>query len=134
MVRFLLEAFRAATRPQEELVQAVRLLVLPMLEASYDAGQAVVDEQMLQAIITDMFDPPDELVGAPTLRRHPGGPGSGAEAVLGRAVCGLQSCVRPAFQWRNCLSYAALLLIRPSSREVRQQHVRNAGWWPCCAS
>ena len=63
-MRFLLDAFRAATRPPEELVQAVRLLVLPMLEASYDAGQAVVDEHMLQAMVTDMFDPPDELVGA----------------------------------------------------------------------
>ena len=64
VVRFLLEAFRTASRPKEELVQAVRLLVLPMLEASYDAGQAVVDDAMLQAMVTDMFDPPDELAGA----------------------------------------------------------------------
>jgi len=80
VVRFLLDAFRAASRPQEELVQAVRLLVLPMLEASYAAGQAVVDEAMLQAMVADMFDPPDELAGA-----RPPGPAAAAAALPERA-------------------------------------------------
>ena len=90
MVRFLLDAFRAATRPQEELVQAVRLLVLPMLEASYDAGQAVVDEHMLQAMVTDMFDPPDELVGAPALEARGSAP---RRSWAQLCVTGIPTCI-----------------------------------------
>jgi len=90
VVRCLLDAFRAASRPQEELVQAVRLLVLPMLEASYAAGQAVVDEAMLQAMVADMFDPPDELAGA-----RPPGCGGKLGICPQRAMPGVASVCAP---------------------------------------
>ena len=49
---------------QDHLVHAVKLLVLPMLEASYNKGEAVVDDATLAAMVKHMFDPPEELTSA----------------------------------------------------------------------
>ena len=64
ILRHFLEAFRTQSRPQEQLVQAASLLVMPMLEAGYEAGEDIVDEEALQVMVTNMFDPPDELASA----------------------------------------------------------------------
>jgi hypothetical protein len=64
ILRHFLEAFRAQSRPQEQLVQAASLLVMPMLEAGYEAGEDIVEEEALQIMVTNMFDPPDELASA----------------------------------------------------------------------
>ena len=45
-------------------MQAASLLVMPMLEAGYEAGEDIVDEAALQVMVTNMFDPPDELASA----------------------------------------------------------------------
>ena len=58
-----MDAFRARSRPQEQLVQAARVLVRPMLEAGYAAGEAVVDTAMLADMVASMFDAPEELAG-----------------------------------------------------------------------
>jgi hypothetical protein len=60
-LRFFLKAFREQSRPQEQLIQAASLLILPMLEAGYAAGQVIVDDEDLSIMVTDIFDPPDEL-------------------------------------------------------------------------
>lgn len=46
-------------------MQAASLLVLPMLEAGYEAGEAIVDDEALTTMVTTMFDPPDDLASAP---------------------------------------------------------------------
>ncbi len=67
ILRHFLEVFQAQSRPQDQLVQAASLLVLPMLEAGYEAGQAIVDDDALTTMVTIMFDPPDDLASAPRL-------------------------------------------------------------------
>ncbi|BDA47386.1 probable transcription-associated protein 1 [Coccomyxa sp. Obi] len=64
ILRHFLEVFQAQSRPQDQLVQAASLLVLPMLEAGYEAGQAIVDDDALTTMVTIMFDPPDDLASA----------------------------------------------------------------------
>ena len=65
MLRHFLAAFRSRTRPEEQLVHAVRLLILPILEQGFAQGQAIVEADTLQTMVSDMFDPPDELASAP---------------------------------------------------------------------
>ncbi|EIE23491.1 hypothetical protein COCSUDRAFT_65942 [Coccomyxa subellipsoidea C-169] len=64
ILRHFLEVFQQQSRPQEQLVQAASLLVLPMLEAGYEAGKAIVDDDALTTMVTIMFDPPDDLASA----------------------------------------------------------------------
>ncbi len=64
ILRHFLEVFQQQSRPQEQLVQAASLLVLPMLEAGYEAGEAIVDDDALTTMVTIMFDPPDDLASA----------------------------------------------------------------------
>ena len=64
ILRHFLEVFQGQSRPQEQLVQAASLLVLPMLEAGYEAGEAIVDDDALTTMVTIMFDPPDDLASA----------------------------------------------------------------------
>lgn len=40
-------------------MQAASLLILPMLEAGYDAGENVVDEESLTTMVNTMFDQQD---------------------------------------------------------------------------
>lgn len=61
VLRHFLEAFRQRSRPQEQLVHAARLLILPMLEQGFASNQAIVEADMLNTMVADMFDPPDDL-------------------------------------------------------------------------
>ena len=54
-----LDAFQKQSRPVEQLVQAASLLILPMLEAGYDAGEHIVDEESLTTMVNTMFDQQD---------------------------------------------------------------------------
>ncbi len=54
-----LDAFQKQSRPVEQLVQAASLLILPMLEAGYDAGENIVDEESLTTMVNSMFDQQD---------------------------------------------------------------------------
>lgn len=62
-----LDAFQKQSRPVEQLVQAASLLILPMLEAGYDAGENVVDEESLTTMVNTMFDQQDGASSACTL-------------------------------------------------------------------
>ena len=64
VVQHFLASFETRARPQEQLVLAVRHIVLPLLEASFKQGQTVLDEAMVKAMVVHMFDPPDEQAGA----------------------------------------------------------------------
>ena len=61
-----LDAFQKQSRPVEQLVQAASLLILPMLEAGYDAGENVVDEESLTTMVNTMFDQQDGASSACT--------------------------------------------------------------------
>ena len=54
-----LDAFQKQSRPVEQLVQAASLLILPMLETGYDAGEHIVDEESLTTMVNSMFDQQD---------------------------------------------------------------------------
>lgn len=60
-----LDAFQKQSRPVEQLVQAASLLILPMLEAGYDAGENIVDEESLTIMVNTMFDQQDGASSAP---------------------------------------------------------------------
>ena len=62
-----LDAFQKQSRPVEQLVQAASLLILPMLEAGYDAGENVVDEESLTTMVNTMFDQQDGASSASAL-------------------------------------------------------------------
>jgi hypothetical protein len=64
ILRHFLDAFQAQSRPQEQLVQAASLLVMPMLEAGFEAGEDIVDDEALQIMVLNMFDPPEDLASA----------------------------------------------------------------------
>ena len=68
VIAHFLEAFRTRSLPQEQLMLAVRHLVLPLLEASLDAGQAILAPPSVQAMVSLMFDPPEEQSGEPLLQ------------------------------------------------------------------
>lgn len=65
VLTFFLDAFREQSRPQDQLIQAASLLILPMLEAGYAAGQVIVDDDALNVMVTNIFDPPDDLASEP---------------------------------------------------------------------
>lgn len=48
-------------------MQAASLLVMPMLEAGFEAGEDIVDEEALQIMVLNMFDPPEDLASAQPL-------------------------------------------------------------------
>ena len=62
-----LDAFQKQSRPVEQLVQAASLLILPMLEAGYDAGENIVDEESLTTMVNSMFDQQDGASSMPML-------------------------------------------------------------------
>ena len=45
-------------------MQAASLLVMPMLEAGFEAGEDIVDDEALQIMVLNMFDPPEDLASA----------------------------------------------------------------------
>ena len=59
ILREFLDAFQKQSRPVEQLVQAASMLILPMLEAGYDAGEHIVDEESLTTMVNTMFDQQD---------------------------------------------------------------------------
>ena len=59
-----LDAFQKQSRPVEQLVQAASLLILPMLETGYDAGEHIVDEESLTTMVNSMFDQQDSASSA----------------------------------------------------------------------
>ena len=67
VIQHFLSSFQDSSRPQEQLVLAVRHIVRPLLQASFRQQQAVLDADMVRAMVTHMFDPPDEQAGAPCI-------------------------------------------------------------------
>ena len=65
LLAYFIEAFRERKRSQEQLVCAAKLLIRPMLAASYERGEAVVDKDVLDIMIQHMFEPPEELASMP---------------------------------------------------------------------
>ena len=54
---------KAPRYSQDHMVAAAKLLVLPILEASFDRGEDVVDGELLDAMVKHIFDAPDDLAG-----------------------------------------------------------------------
>ena len=48
---------------QDHMVAAAKLLVLPILEASFDRGEEVVNGELLDSMVKHIFDAPDDLAG-----------------------------------------------------------------------
>ena len=52
---------------ETRIVQAIRLLVIPMLERSFAAKQDVLTQEMVDHIVIEMLDPTDEAAGVVSL-------------------------------------------------------------------
>jgi hypothetical protein len=65
IMRYFIECYGQRSRPEEQLVQIARLLILPMVNAGFDADEKIVDEEMLALVVSSMFDPPEDLAGTP---------------------------------------------------------------------
>ena len=49
---------------EDTFVHAIRLLIMPLLERSFEKGQRDwLDQELLSVVMKDMFDPPDEVAG-----------------------------------------------------------------------
>lgn len=63
VLKHFLALFIGKKVPQEQLVSAVKLVIIPMLERAFEQNQPVVDDTSLNTIITQLFDPPDDIAG-----------------------------------------------------------------------
>ena len=99
-----LDAFQKQSRPVEQLVQAASLLILPMLEAGYDAGENIVDEESLTTIVNSMFDQQDGASSMPMLLTR--------RFVSVRLVCTCRKVIASLLSkiWQSC--WHAVLLQR----------------------
>ncbi len=53
---------------EDTFVHAIRLLIMPLLERSFEKGQRDwLDQELLSVVMKDMFDPPDEVAGRSSL-------------------------------------------------------------------
>lgn len=68
IARYFLDSFQSCTRSQEQLCQAIRHIILPLLDHALQQTppEPVLDAALVQGMVAHMFDPPEEQVG--TLR------------------------------------------------------------------
>ena len=64
ILRYFIQSYRERSRSEEQLVQIARLLVLPMVEAGFDANEVIIDKEAMALVVSSMFDPLQELAGA----------------------------------------------------------------------
>ena len=56
---------------EDTFVHAIRLLIMPLLERSFEKGQRDwLDQELLSVVMKDMFDPQDEVAGRSGLFRR----------------------------------------------------------------
>ena len=65
IARFFLARFQAQPRNEEQLCQAVRHLMLPLLEHAFaqTPPEPVLEASTVQGMVAHMFDPPEEQAG-----------------------------------------------------------------------
>ena len=69
VIHYFLELVKSTTQlTPEQLVASLHLLIIPLLERSFAMDQPqVATNADVETIVKHLFDPPDEIAGAPSM-------------------------------------------------------------------